>query len=102
MRRRDEITEATLAWCNDRRTEQDKEPLADLPLGTQEDPTSCPCGAATGLYVDWDFYVVLDANGDKTEEVHELPHEVQDFVKYFDAGQYPEYNIDVRGRELNG
>ena len=47
MRVRDEITEATLSWCNDVRTDKDLEPLADLPLGKQEDPMTCPCGAAT-------------------------------------------------------
>lgn len=40
--------DSMLGWCNERRAEDGKKPLKKLPDGIPGDPTSCPCGEASG------------------------------------------------------
>lgn len=94
-----EIVEATLQWCNDRRIEQGKEPLAKLPKGRRRDPTSCPCGEATDLAVGMYCYLAptsttSDLDPDGADGSESLPPEVQHFVELFDTGALPEYELN--------
>ncbi len=78
----------TLAWCNERRAEKGMEPLDRLPKGDREDPASCPCGKATGLWVD-------NRTFGPTQSLHQanpLPQEVIEFVEAFDGGDLPQYD----------
>ena len=74
----------TLKWCNDRRKEQGREPLNELPKGRKFDPHSCPCGKATGINV----YTKRISD---PKSGLELPSAVAEFVEMFDAGLLPEY-----------
>ncbi len=80
----------TLAWCNRQRKKQGKGPLKKLPKGRRGDPTSCPCGAATGLYVFVDEAEHYDAgSGDRIYVP--INRFVKDFVLNFDSGLLPQY-----------
>src|SRR3954465_11467103 len=87
----DKYTKATLEWCNERRAEKNQEPLDDLPKGKRGDPYTCPCGAATGLAVN--FTVAHNMKSGAMSKSFELPSLVARFVNRFDKGQYPEYNV---------
>jgi hypothetical protein len=76
----------TLEWCNEIRVEKGQEPLERLPKGEREDPWSCPCGAATGLYVG------NTTCGMSPEDGHPLPGAVVEFVKAFDNRELPQYD----------
>lgn len=84
-----ELVEATLAWCNERRGEKGMPPLGALPKGEREDPASCPCGKATGLYVDHATW----GESEETKNAHQLPELVSRFVVEFDEGRFPELDI---------
>lgn len=86
-----ELVAATLAWCNERRAEQGKEPLDKLPKGRRRDPKSCPCGKATELFVDFHTYQVEKNDG----KAQPLPREVAQFVYLFDSGGLPEYDSNL-------
>jgi len=93
----EEVIEACLAWCNERRAEQGKEPLTELPKGRRSDPGSCPCGDATGLRVFSCAYG--DPYGSQfisemIEKGQTLPLLVREFVNRFDSGQFPQFDID--------
>jgi hypothetical protein len=91
--RKTKLIDATLEWCNERRAEQGREPLTELPKGKREDPNSCPCGKATGLYVDFTTYVSLGEDGILDGKTGgDLPHDVCEFVENFDNGFIPELN----------
>lgn len=77
----------TLAWCNERRAENGEQPLMTLPKGRRGDPTSCPCGTATGLNVLPHSY--WDASA--FTKLGDLPAVVSKFVDAFDAGDLPQY-----------
>ena len=80
---------ATLKWCNARRKEQGKKPLKRMPKGKIWEPDSCPCGKAAKLYVSvrvWGF------QGEKCYDKF-LPRRVRAFVKAFDAGKLPQYEL---------
>jgi hypothetical protein len=77
----------TLAWCNERRAERGKRPLKRLPKGIRGDAKSCPCGKATGLKVDFLFY--LDDRKGPPRGI--LPDPVRAFVRQFDWGLLPQY-----------
>ncbi len=87
----------TLAWCNEKRAERDLLPLSSLPLGIQSDPKSCPCGKATGLYVDQDYYTNTREEWfrDSHKLRKKLPFAVRDFVCAFDEGELPQYEEEV-------
>src|SRR4051812_27551481 len=76
---------ATLDWCNERRGEKELEPLDDLPKGKRGSPRSCPCGAATGLYVS-------PVHATDLNRTFTLPTNVEKFVRAFDAGMIPQYD----------
>lgn len=84
-----EFVAGTLAWCNEMRAKKDRPPLDRLPKGTRDDPWTCPCGRATGLYVDRDRF---GDDGDAGTP-HDLPGPVIDFVRAFDAGELPQYDV---------
>lgn len=97
--KKDPVIIGTLEWCNERRAEQGMEPLLDLPMGQKEEPLSCPCGEATGLYVDGSFYCTAEeARGGwakiAPEDKKKLPFDVQNFVHEFDLGTYPQYDVN--------
>jgi hypothetical protein len=81
-----EFVAETLAWCNDIRADQGREPLKRLPKGKIQDPFSCPCGEATGLEVDYRV-----AYGRDGGVVCDLPLAVQRFVVAFDNCELPQY-----------
>lgn len=80
----------TLAWCNERRAEKSMEPLEKLPKGKKGDSSTCPCGAATGLYVYEDFYTTSRPmhRADRVD----TPLCVIEFVSAFDNGDLPQYD----------
>lgn len=91
----------TLAWCNEIRAEQGKEPLDRLPRGHVSDPASCPCGLATGMYVDADSYIPKDqfpAGSQWDENAPRLPTDVMLFVEAFDEIQLPQYIASRKDR----
>ena len=82
---------ATLKWCNTRRKEQGKKPLKRMPQGYRSDPGSCPCGKTAKLHVGtelWRFQSESSYYDDKS-----LPRRVQEFVKAFDSGELPQYEL---------
>jgi hypothetical protein len=79
----------TLKWCNARRKEQGKKPLKKLPKGMPRDPESCPCGLATGLYVDANWWATKWVG--PFDGRSELPLTVRRFVKAFDKRRLPQY-----------
>jgi hypothetical protein len=80
---------ATLAWCNEIRAGKGMEPLERLPKGARKNPMSCPCGAATGLYVKSYRY------GDDHLGALPLPNAVIEFVAAFDLGVLPQYDASA-------
>src|SRR4051812_10148994 len=79
----------TLAWCNEQRAEKREPPLDRLPRGTHSG-FSCPCGAATGLYVGTEHAWEPERRVDSSTWI-ELPSGVRAFVKAFDLGHLPQY-----------
>ncbi len=86
------LKEGCLSWCNMMRAEKNLEELAELPLGRQGDPRSCPCGKATGLSVGKTCWFPIDPEGraDHSNRARDLPTIVTEFVVAFDRGQIPE------------
>jgi hypothetical protein len=82
----------TLAWCNSVRVERGLEPIDRLPKGLREEPQSCPCGRATGLWVDTRTF----GTSMETYEAHPLPRAVRSFVAAFDEGELPQYDEKPR------
>lgn len=101
---REEFKQQTLAWCNQMRQKFDMEPLTELPKGMRKNPKSCPCGAATGLWVGATFWRYPDApplegiTPDDREQARledrVLPTPVSQFIYCFDRGDYPELAVD--------
>jgi len=88
--------EETLRWCNARRKEQGKEPLDKLPKGVRGKGTSCPCGAATGLFVAVSQYWEITNVATRIIQSKKfLPRSVTRFVMAFDRGRLPQYDIDA-------
>lgn len=81
----------TLDWCNEQRRLKDKEPLDILPKGKRGDPSSCPCGDATGLYVRTTTYSERHKPNVVEIKILPLPQPVQEFVRSFDLGRLPQY-----------
>jgi hypothetical protein len=81
----------TLAWCNEIRAGKGMEPLACLPKGKRHDPSSCPCGKATGLLV-FSFYARERAGKRATRDTTRA---VEDFVLAFDRRELPQYEEDA-------
>lgn len=82
------IIEGTLDWCNEKRMQGGLELLDELPKGRKDDGYSCPCGAATQLYVGNTTY------GDEEENCnYPLPEVVEEFVALFDRGILPQFDI---------
>jgi hypothetical protein len=91
MRKRD-VIRRTLEWCNRQRAAKGMAPLLDIPRGRKNEGASCPCGAATGLFVGlstyWDYSGRLRGTPGQPLE---LPESVKAFVRLFDAGELPQY-----------
>jgi len=83
---REEIVKETLAWCNSVRARYHKSPLNVLPKGRIADPHSCPCGAATDMYVGARYYGLKEGGPN-----YPLPSAVIRFIRLFDNGDLPEY-----------
>lgn len=87
----------TLAWCNEIRELKGEPPLDRLPKGDREDPASCPCGKATGLYVDNTTY----GPSKDLHRAHQLPDAVVEFVRAFDGRELPQYDEHPESDEDN-
>ena len=61
-----------------------------LPKGERDNAQSCPCGLATGVYVDNLTWGPDEAHN----RAYELPIPVQEFVSAFDAGELPQYDAN--------
>lgn len=81
----------TLAWCNKRRAETGMKPLERLPKGQRGNARSCPCGAATGLYV---HAASFRESRDPDAQRWPIPRAVTEFVTAFDGGRLPQYEED--------
>jgi hypothetical protein len=81
----------TLAWCNARRKERGKRPLKKLPKGQPMDGESCPCGTATGLFVESQIAYDRDPDLEHKFGEYDLPRAVRSFVAAFDKGRLPQY-----------
>lgn len=77
----------TLAWCNAQRDIRGDKPLTELPKGVIGDPSSCPCGKATGLEVG--IYQYRSPEWEENEKMA-LPTAVSNFVMCFDSRFYPD------------
>lgn len=86
-----EFVALTLQWCNERRAERSMEPLDRLPKGRRCAPLSCPCGAATGLWVH--YYDARDG-ADYSIKAATTSPAVKAFIRAFDAGTLPQYDED--------
>lgn len=84
----------TLDWCNKRRAEQGQEPLTELPVGRRMDPETCPCGEATGLYVE-KFLASESKQAWACGEGESLPYVVRCFIHAFDRGEIPELDVEA-------
>lgn len=85
---KNDAVRGTLAWCNEMRVERNVgPPLEELPKGHRHSPESCPCGAASGLFVT--RAAARDPNTNAL--VCLLPYAVRQFVQSFDAGLLPEF-----------
>jgi len=92
----EETIRGTLEWCNSERAEQGKVPLPELPKGRKGDHKSCPCGAATDLYVGLKTYGASYADiAVLSSSNKELPPVVKQFVRKFDDGRYPQFDMDL-------
>jgi hypothetical protein len=91
-----DMVEATLEWCNEMRAKKGKKPLKELPLGRKGDPMSCPCGKTTGLAVGMNNYGANEQGVIDNQRcgINELPDPVKQFVRCFDDGGLPQYDID--------
>lgn len=78
----------TLEWCNTIRAEKKQEPLERLPKGERDNGVSCPCGRATGVFVDQFTW----GPDERHRKEHELPLPVRLFVQMFDNGDLPQYD----------
>jgi hypothetical protein len=81
----------TLAWCNEKREEHGEPPLDRLPKGARKKGESCPCGAATGLFVGSYWLYANPYTLDLPLEA--LPASVRAFVFEFDQGNLPQYDL---------
>jgi hypothetical protein len=86
-----EFVAETLAWCNEMRAQDGLGPLDCLPKGLRNDPLSCPCGKATGLYVEHESFGPTR----ETKYTNDLPDPVIRFVAAFDDGHLPRYDEDA-------
>lgn len=93
MDKEPKYVEETLRWCNARRKEKGMEPLDKLPKGLRGKGESCPCGAATGLFVSYTYFNKMGING--SMESLKLPRSVRRFVGAFDSGRLPQYDVDA-------
>ena len=88
-----ELIEATLAWCNEQREKKGDAPLTELPKGHRFDPNSCPCGKATGLFVERSMAFPYNEEG-KIDRNYanavKLPPLVSRFTRVFDDALIPE------------
>ena len=114
----EQVIQGTLDWCNIRREEQGKEPLEEMPKGSRQNPLDCPCGVASGVAVGSSIWVTAEeyarsggdvgslssfsaayrkfADGTRGDLIPErrLPHEVAIFVRRFDEGRLPQFDIN--------
>jgi hypothetical protein len=82
----------TLAWCNRMRAERGKRPLKKLPKGKRVDPSSCPCGKATGLSVSYsEIRSQWSPQSIGTSVGGSPPDAVIEFMHAFDMGRLPQY-----------
>lgn len=81
---------ATLKWCNARRKEHGKKPLAKMPKGRRMDPWNCPCGKTCQLTVGSAFW---HFRNEPTMRGRPLPINVYKFVYDFDRGLLPQYEL---------
>lgn len=89
----EEAKAASLKWCNKQRQLKGMEPLTELPKGRRQDPISCPCGKATGLYVSsmCAYHPIVDNDGITSGKMIDwLPPLVSRFVVLFDHRLIPE------------
>ncbi len=88
------FVQETLDWCNKRRKENGKSPLDNLPKGRRHQGDSCPCGEATGLVVGLTGYFKRNPKDLQLDHLGDVPPSVTKFVKEFDNGKLPQYDID--------
>ena len=102
------FVQSTLAWCNKRRIEQGKKPLAKMPKGNPRDPLTCPCGVAAGVAVGRSSWLTPEEYENRNKpgainfgsafDLHErrLPYTVRDFIREMDRGALPEYTLEEK------
>jgi hypothetical protein len=85
----------TLAWCNALRKERGKAPLKKLPRGERYEGESCPCGKATGLFVErYGAYVSRqEFERSAASLVANTTPSVRRFIGAFDLGDLPQYEV---------
>jgi hypothetical protein len=88
LKREPRYVKKTLQWCNEERAKKGLDALDRLPLGKRGDGHSCPCGKATGLFVNSSY---ARDNGYPTKRFA-VPSAVGDFVGSFDSGELPQYD----------
>lgn len=85
------LFQEVLNWCNELRKQRGIEPPLDsLPKGLQRDGYSCPCGAATGVFVGCAEWAPTKEDHIAYRSCEPTPECVKEFVPRFDEGEFPE------------
>lgn len=85
----------TLDWINEILQGRGAPLRTDLPKGQPNSPYSCPVAEALGCYVqysgdNYDLYVTDYDDMFGLDTTIQAPDFVENFVKYFDRGAYPD------------
>ena len=102
-KKRFELITGTLSWLNNTFTKFGMKPIEDLPEAYLCDSYQCVLARALTTSLE-DMYdnisvgygsitmsKVYHREGEAPKEYFEVPMEVSDFIKAFDAGQFPEF-----------
>ena len=95
-----EIIMTTIKWVNDTFTPLGMHPIEDLPKAVPQEGASCVVAQAIKENMDVDsihvgYIDVAIANKDYGDFKHyAFPAEVQQFIRGFDSGEYPEFVVD--------
>lgn len=89
----------TLRWINEIRAEHEKPLLDDLPMGRRAIENRCPIARALDFLPYLQVFGTAIRYGDYSWSKRRrivLPRQAYNFVKDFDKGRYPQYDLRLR------
>lgn len=93
------VYQRTLRWVNRQRARAGDPPLDELPLGLRGQKNSCPVASGVGhARLVYGLWHEDPAKGERSMRL--LPPVVVLFIKWFDAGKYPELREPAALRKL--